>query len=579
MADAARANLPEVRSHVLTKEGSGPLGPARAVRLANQAVELVLEDTFLTRSWPGLAALDEEVRRTAALPEGALDEPTATLRRLVERTLAGRSPRMVGLSVAFFSQLAPALLIAAWVRALAPGARIWLGGQQIMLRQNELAPLAAVRESVDALCVTAGEEPLARALEALDGTAAESEVPGVLWLDGRPGAGDVRPVRMMFRDTGAPDFEGLPLRSYVAEDFQLAIVSCVGCYWGRCVFCSYGNRSLPQGSYQQGTPEQIADVVESVVRQQGVDFVAVVDENTNLRLVVKAMREVRRRGLRITFSTRNRLESVLLDAEFCRELSELGCVLMSVGYETNSQRLLDRMDKGVKSADYQTIIDNVVGAGINLRLSVMGGLFDESTAEAEASREFLRENESKIGIDVLQLMVAEPGTLLTADADRYGVTLDRSGPLSSNPELNYLGGRHGHPMTVSEGPDRAESLQRLIDTFQAVKPQGNDALPPHQRRAKAAPAPVWRARLQPWVRPVPPDAAEELLGPGATSLLLSDLVWQQLFAVPHEQIGVTEDGDVLVARTEPGARRLGRLVAADVAVGLPLAHLVAGSPS
>jgi radical SAM superfamily enzyme YgiQ (UPF0313 family) len=581
MAAAAMDNLRELRGHVLTKEGSGPLGPARAVRLANQAVELVLEDSFLTTEWPSLSVLDERVGQLAPLGENSLDEPTATLRRLVEETLLRTRPRMIGLSVAFFSQLAPALLIAAWAHELMPEARIWLGGQQVMLRHEELARLSSVRSCVDALCVTAGEEPLAAALDALDGSAPESAVPGIVRTANRPGAGEVLPVRMTFRDTGPPDFEGLPLRSYVAEDFQLAIVSCVGCYWGRCVFCSYGNRSLPQGAYQQGTPKQIADAVENTVRRHGVDFVAVVDENTNLRLITQAMREVRRRGIQVTFSTRNRLEAVLLDADFCRELAELGCVLMSVGYETSSQRLLDRMDKGVNSHDYQTIIDNVVGSGINLRLSVMGGLFDETQAEAAASRQFLRDNETRIGIDVLQLMVAEPGTLLSADPGRYGIDLDGTGTLTANPELNYLGGRHGRPLTVAGGAERAESLQRLMDTFQAVKPQGNDALPPHMRRTPGGVAPVRRARLRPWVRPVPVSAASALAGADARSFLLSDMVWQQIFALPHEHTGVTEgEPDILTAHTELGAKLLGRLVASGSAVAEPLpARLVARSSS
>ncbi|MCX5383746.1 radical SAM protein [Streptomyces sp. NBC_00083] len=592
MADTARRFLPELRGQVLAKSGAGALGADRAVRLANQAVEVVLEDSFLTRLWPSLSTLDEQVRHTAALPAEALDAPTAALRRLVERTLAGRRPRVIGLSVAFFSQIAPALLIAAWARALAPEAHLWLGGQQVMLRQDDLLGLASVDACVDALCVTAGEEPLTRALDALDGALPPGDIPGIR----RPGAGAhtaPRPVRTTFRDAAPPDFADLPIRSYVAEDFQLAIVSCVGCYWGRCVFCSYGNRSLPQGAYQQGTPAQIADAVEHTVRTHGVDFVAVVDENTNLRLVTQAMREVRRRGVRVTFSTRNRLESVLLDPEFCRELASLGCVLMSVGYETNAQRLLDRMDKGVRAADYQTIIDNVVGAGINLRLSVMGGLFDETAAEAEESRRFLHSNEDKIGIDVLQLMVAEPGTLLAGDAEGYGVALDRTGPLAANPELNYLGGRHGYPLTVPAGPAREESLRRLLDTFEGVRPQGNDALPPHLRRRGPRGEPVWRARLRPWVRPVPPGPAAALTGPDSGSLLLADLVWQQVFSLPHADVALTSDDDagagaargesraeegaVLSALTEAGSARLRRLTAADVAVAVPSHDLVPGS--
>ncbi|MFD7341159.1 B12-binding domain-containing radical SAM protein [Streptomyces violascens] len=576
MAETACRFLPELRSQVLAKNGAGVLGADRAVRLANQAVEVVLEGSFLTRSWPSLRTLDEQVRQTAAMPVEALDEPTATLRRLVECALANRRPRVIGLSVAFFSQIGPALLITAWARALAPDARIWLGGQQVMLRQDDLVAMASVGAWVDALCVTAGEEPLTRALEALDGSAQESEVPGIR----RPGADAVaapRPVRTTFRDAAPPDFDDLPVRSYVAEDFQLAVVSCVGCYWGRCVFCSYGNRSLPQGAYQQGTPGQIADAVEHTVREHGADFVAIVDENTNLRLVTQAMREVRRRGVRVTFSTRNRLESVLLDPGFCRELAALGCVLMSVGYETNAQRLLDRMDKGVRAADYQAIIDNVVGAGINLRLSVMGGLFDETAAEAEESRRFLRSNEDKIGIDVLQLMVAEPGTLLANNAEGHGVELDRRGPLAANPELNYLGGRHGYPLSVPGGPEREESLRRLIDTFEGVRPQGNDALPPHLRRHRSQGDLVRRARLRPWVRPVPPGLAAALVDPDTGSLLLADLVWQQVFALPRADVGVEEDGTVLTARTESGSARLRRLAAADAAVAIPSHDLVPGS--
>ncbi|WP_438290483.1 B12-binding domain-containing radical SAM protein [Streptomyces sp. HUAS TT7] len=575
MAETARRFLPELRSQVLAKSGAGTLGADRAVRLANQAVEVVLEESFLTRTWPSLRTLDEQVRQTAALPASALDTPTATLRRLVERTLAGSRPRVIGLSVAFFSQIAPALLIAAWARALAPEARIWLGGQQVMLRQDDLIALASVRDSVDALCVTAGEEPLTRALDALDGALPESEVPGVRRPreDAQP-----RPVRTSFRDAATPDFDDLPVRSYVAEDFQLAVVSCVGCYWGRCVFCSYGNRSLPQGAYQQGTPGQIADAVEHTVRTHGVDFVAIVDENTNLRLVTQAMREVRRRGVRVTFSTRNRLESVLLDPGFCRELASLGCVLMSVGYETNAQRLLDRMDKGVRAADYQTIIDNVVGAGINLRLSVMGGLFDETEAEAAESRRFLGSNEDKIGIDVLQLMVAEPGTLLANNAEEYGVRLDRTGALAGNPELNYLGGRHGYPLSVPGGPERDESLRRLLDTFEGVRPQGNDALPPHLRRRGAPGEPVLRARLRPWVRLVPAGPAAAMVDADRNVTLLADLIWQQVFALPRADVAVEqEDGTLLIARTASGGARLRRLAAADAVVAVPSRHLVPGS--
>ena len=275
---------------------------SRAVRLAHHAIELLVRDTFLVRTWRDLTQLDDAAQQAALLPPAASGRPIERLYGMVEALLARHRPRVVGLSVAFFSQLAPALLIAAWVRRLRPDTKICLGGQQVMIRHEELARLPGVRATVDALCWTAGEQPLERWLDALDANAPQDAVPGMIWLSpAAPARRSEQPVTLRFHDLGPPDFAGLPVRSYLNETMEVAIISCVGCFWGRCAFCSYGNRSLAPGAYQQGTVRQIADAVQAVVRDTGAEFVSISDENTNLRLIVKAMREVRERGVKVGF--------------------------------------------------------------------------------------------------------------------------------------------------------------------------------------------------------------------------------------------------------------------------------------
>ncbi|WP_433514315.1 B12-binding domain-containing radical SAM protein [Nonomuraea sp. CA-143628] len=562
MADVVARYVDELRAHVLRKEPAGELGPARAVRLAHHAIELLVRDTFLVRTWQDLAQLDDAARRSARLPPAASGIPLERLHLMVEALLARHLPRVVGLSVAFFSQLAPALLIAAWIRRLRPEAKICLGGQQVMLRHEELARLPGVQAVVDALCWTAGEQPLERWLDALDGNIPADTVPGMTWLPhGTPAH---QPVTLRFHDLGPPDFAGLPVRSYLNETMEVAIISCVGCYWGRCAFCSYGNRSLAPGAYQQGTVRQIADAVESVVRDTGAAFVSISDENTNLRLIVKAMREVRERGLNVGFGVRSRLDATLADPEFCRSLAEVGCELMSVGYEGTSQRLLDLMDRGVRADDYQRIVENVAAAGIVLRFSVMGYVFDETPAEFEESLRFLAANQERIGIDALELMVSEPGSRLAGDPDGFGLSLDTSGALSGNPELSYLSGRVGHPLTVPGGPTRAEALDRLMRVFHTVKPGKVSAILPRRAGARATVAAV---RPYPWVRTVPADVdAAGFTGAKREAdtyrrILVADLVWERFYALPRRDVEQRADG-VLVARTPQGGRLLARLVEA-----------------
>ncbi|MEW1644147.1 radical SAM protein [Streptomyces sp. NPDC091219] len=561
VADVFAAHIGDLRAHVLRKEPVGELGADRAVRLAGLALELLVRDTFLVRTWENLGQLDDAARRVAARPPATSDVPLASLHRLLTGLLTGHRPRVVGLSVAFFSQLAPALLIAAWVRRLAPDTRICLGGQQVMLRHDSLARLPGVLESVDALCPTAGEEPLERWLDALDGTVPLTAVPGMTWL-ARSGAGSRTgpPVTLRFRDLGPPDFTGLPYRSYLNDALELAIVSCVGCYWGRCAFCSYGNRALPQGSYQQGTATQIADAVETVVRTTGTRYLSVADENTNLRLIHRAMHTVRERGVRIRFGVRSRLESALADREFCLELAAAGCAMISVGYEGTSQRLLDRMDRGVRAADYQRILDNLDAAGITVRFTVMGQVLDETPDEFEASLRFLVDNERHIGIDALELMVAEPGSRLVDSPEEYGLALDTADLLAGNPELSYLAGRVGHPLSVRGGPTRTEALDRLKRIFHTVRP-GRTRASTSSHPAPDSPRGPGVAALRPraWVRVMPTSADDR----AADRVTLADLVRERFYALPRADVE-QRDG-LLTARTARGRRLLARL--ADAGAG------------
>ncbi|MFE0177175.1 B12-binding domain-containing radical SAM protein [Streptomyces sp. NPDC059002] len=578
VADAALQHLDEMRDFVLTKNPAPRLGPVRAVRLARRATQLMLRGSELSQVWDDFASLDQAVLQLSASRVGSLDFATRTLHGLLTEALEESAPRVVGISVAFFSQLAPALLLARWIRQRHPGMPICLGGQQVMLRHDELAAMASVRTAVDALCVTAGEEPLERWLAHLAGHLPRSDVPGMRWLSPGGVTAPSRPPALRFKDIGAPDYDGLKVRSYLNDTVVLSMVSCVGCFWGRCIFCSYGNRSLERGAYQQASPRQLADTVRRIVESTGIDFVTVVDENTNLRLLARAMRLVRESGLHVRFNTRNRLEPILLDPAFCQELAELGCEGMAVGYEGVTQRLLDKLDKGVRAADFQAILDNLAAADIQVNLSVMGGLLDETEEEAEESLRFLERNREKFAVDAFELMVAEPGTRLVADPHCFDVRIDSSDTFADNRELNYLGGRVGRRHTVVGGPERPDMLKRLKYGMRRIAAGAAPAAPaPAPARAAPVeagpPAPTEAAAQHmallphPWIRCAP--ARFDLHSPtaGGGSSLLADPVREQVYSLPKNHVTQSAaSGGPLIATSAQGRSLLGRLAAADVGV-------------
>jgi hypothetical protein len=226
--------------------------------------------------------------------------------------------------------------------------------------------------------------------------------------------------------------------------------------------------------------------------------------------------------------------------------------MMSVGYETNVQRLLDRMDKGVDASLYQRIVDNLHDAGIALRFSVMGGLFDETPQEAEQSREFLVRNADKIGIDVAQMMIVEPTTRLAAEPAAYGLTVRPDDEqLQANESFSYLGGRVGVRHGFVGGGGWEERSAQLAELVASVMPEKNDDRHPRFRKAPPVrPGGVEALWLHPWV--VPGDEGR-----------LIDLR-QALVLRPSDDWGYDAQAHRLSAATERGRVVLDRLLHAGL---------------
>ncbi|GAB2728843.1 hypothetical protein GCM10027072_23760 [Streptomyces bullii] len=509
-------------------------------RLVNNVMDIMVRDSVLTRpvtSLPEVFGLAESDAPAGDLAAHEHDELTRAL-------LPDRPARVLGISVAYFSQLAPAFRMARLVKQRHPGTIVVLGGQQLMMRGAELAAMPETFRHVDALVTTQGEAVLHRLAEAVEADRPIHEVPGLVTTHGSSPAPEHH-----IADNPPPDFDGLPFSSYLSPEPQMPLISCVGCYWGRCTFCSYGNRS--RGQYQQLTQEQLADHVEHGLRRTGARFVAFVDENCNLRLVLGAAELVRARGHTFTWSTRNRLEPLLADRAFVRRMYDAGCRLMSVGYETNSQRLLDLVDKGVRADLYQRIVEVLDESGIVLRLSVMGGLPGETAEEARASREFLVRNSARLGIDAAQMMIAEPTSLLASEPrHRTGLTVADGDQLQSNNGFSYLAGRHGKVIDY-EGATREERADWLRETVRVVLPGKNDEKHPRWKKADGA-KPADELVLHPWIVPVQGR--------------LIDLRWRMRYGIGPGHVTLRASGASrrLTARTELGRKLLGLLKEADV---------------
>ncbi|MEX2462552.1 MAG: radical SAM protein [Paenibacillaceae bacterium] len=387
-----------------------------------RGIEMLMEGSILKRE---VSSLEEISSIVMDFENIQVSDIAAILQYdMLVQLIQDENPRIFALSVAFYSQLLPSLLMAKWVKEKNPKTVIVIGGPQIIQFHSHLLKIPAIQKYIDYLGIGAGEEALLILHKKLTAQSNASNIP---------------------------------------------------------------------------------------------DLLCVSDPDTMVTLFVE-------------FSIRCRLEAILLDKEFCEELRQRGCTQVSVGYETNSQRVLNLVDKGVDTKNYQEIIDNLYSLGIEIRLNVMGGLPTETEEEARESLAFLKSNEKKIGIDVIQMLVIEPNSLILEQSQKNSLMIQQEEKqLLGNKALNYGMGRMGYQFSYTEGDDYEQRKQRLLEVLKEVKPILNKEI---QKKIITDKYCIKKVKLYPWLKII----EGSLEATGTVERLFLDLMFEKIYLYPEKLI-------------------------------------------
>lgn len=176
-----------------------------------------------------------------------------------------------------------------------------------------------------------------------------------------------------------------------------------GCPY-RCIFCA--SRVVSGHAYRTHSPERVVEDVEYLIRMYGVRHVLIVDDNfvLNRRRVEQICGAFIERGLhrRLTWSCQARADAI--DEDVVRILKEAGCVQLSFGIETGSQRLLDLIQKGERLEDSVRAVRLAHRAGIRTRGAFILGLPTETRKESLRTIRFAK----SLPLDIAKFTLATP---------------------------------------------------------------------------------------------------------------------------------------------------------------------------
>ncbi len=341
----------------------------------------------------------DEMEVELNLPETLV---TQSLTELLEQKIKLAEPTVVGLSVPFPGNLFAALKCGQWIKTHHPNIKIILGGGYA---NTELRSLADERvfKYLDYVSLDDGEAPFMHFLEYLEGKREKqnlkrifSKTNGVVCYHNNSKDFDIPQ-----REVGTPDYSDLHLQQYLSvieivnpmhrlwsDGRWNKLTLAHGCYWGKCTFCDVSLDYIQR--YEPVDAALLCDRIETIIQQTGQNGFHFVDEAAPPALMRDLAIEIIRRNLTVVWWTNIRFEKSF-SPDLCFLLKASGCIAVSGGLEVASDRLLDKMKKGVTVAQVARVSDAFTEAGIMVHAYLMYGFPTQTEQETIDALEMVRQ--------------------------------------------------------------------------------------------------------------------------------------------------------------------------------------------
>jgi anaerobic magnesium-protoporphyrin IX monomethyl ester cyclase len=382
----------------------------------------------------------------------------------------------IGLSVNYTFQLPFALWMCKYIRTLSPNSVISIGGTEISdvikyLREPSL--IWRLFSCCDILMVGEGETALIRILESLQSQKPlPKQNPGILVRDEFVSSKNLSvKYPVMYEDVSELSevkYDIWDWKQYWSPEPVVLYSPTRGCYWNKCTFCDYGLNTDSPTSPSRERPIELAvkDLAKISKFARTVYFAVDAMSPAYLRRLAKGLAE---NGVSIRWSAELRLERSF-KGNLASDLKKAGCVAISFGYESGSQRILDLINKGVNLQEVPQILKQLSNENIGVQMMGFIGFPGENTEEALATYIFLRDTKSDWTLAGIGDFVLTSGSIIAKKPEYFGI--NEVHPHSGNDIARSLDWVHENGQT-SEDNNRTEQINNIsisLKSFNGNRP-------------------------------------------------------------------------------------------------------------
>lgn len=325
-----------------------------------------------------------------------------TMKNILTTHVKNFIPDLVCITMPFPGNVFSALKCGQLIKKMFPHTRVSLGGGYA---NTELRSVYDERvfEFTDFITLDDGEAPLQHLIQYIQGKRPKNLLKRTFCLDHGSvvylnGSTD---LDIPQRETGTPDYSDLKHEQYLSvievinpmhrmwsDGWWNKLTMAHGCYWGKCSFCDVTLDYIKR--YEPISADILCDRMEDIMKQTGKNGFHFVDEAAPPALMRDLAVAILKRGLIVSWWANIRFEKSFTP-DLCKLLRASGCIAISGGLEVASDRLLEKMKKGVTVAQVAKVGKAFTDAGIMVHAYLMYGFPTQTAQETIDSLEMVRQ--------------------------------------------------------------------------------------------------------------------------------------------------------------------------------------------
>ena len=338
--------------------------------------------------------------------EEYLNYQTTSIEDLLLLLLMGyldeEEPGLVCFTIPFPGNLFAALRCAQFIKKRFKKIKVAFGGGYC---NTELRSLTDPRifKYVDFICLDDGEATLLKINEYVAGAIGLSDLERTYVLEDQKVVYKNKTPNTIFhhKNLPTPTYKGLKLKKYLSfldvmnpmhrlwsDGRWNKLTISHGCYWKQCSFCDVSLDYI--GNYQNTTADDLVAKIEAMIAETGTTGFHFVDEAAPPKMLRLLAEKLIERKVYITWWTNIRFEKTFTN-ELCSILAKSGCIAVTGGLEVASDRLLEKMKKGVDIAQVARVTKAFSDQNIMVHAYLMYGFPTETAQETVDSLEVVRQ--------------------------------------------------------------------------------------------------------------------------------------------------------------------------------------------